>query len=94
MLQAVASGAISLDDRPQKYFPFWTNNATDPRSEITLERLLSMTSGYNDDTVYVRENHPSVPCMVNASYDSVECVKQIYDTIPLWAKPGKYPMTA
>lgn len=93
MLQAVASGAISLDDRPQKYFPFWTNSSSDPRSQITLEKLLSMTSGYKDDTVYVREENPSVPCVVNASYDSFECVKQIYDTVPLWAEPGKHSMT-
>ncbi|MEL7188294.1 MAG: serine hydrolase domain-containing protein [Pseudomonadota bacterium] len=43
----VEKGEMSLTDNPQDYLPFWTNDPDDPRSQVTLENLLSFTSGFN-----------------------------------------------
>ena len=48
-MSVVESGALSLDDHPQDYLPFWTTDPNDPRSRITLEQLLSFTSGLPRD---------------------------------------------
>jgi CubicO group peptidase (beta-lactamase class C family) len=45
----VADGSIgSLDDPANKYVSWWTKDATDEKSEITLRQLLSFTSGFGD----------------------------------------------
>ena len=36
---------MDWSDRPQKYISWWTNDPTDGRSNITLQTLLSFTSG-------------------------------------------------
>ena len=40
-------GRMSLADRPQRYLPFWTQDASDLRARVTLESLLAFTSGFN-----------------------------------------------
>ena len=43
----VDDGTIgSLDDRVSKYLPYWTTNASDLRSSVTLRMLLTFTSGF------------------------------------------------
>lgn len=43
----VDDGTIkSLDDPVSKYVPYWTKNASDLRSEVTMRTLLSFTSGF------------------------------------------------
>mmetsp|Transcript_37710 Transcript_37710/g.58869 ORF Transcript_37710/g.58869 Transcript_37710/m.58869 type:complete len:311 (+) Transcript_37710:409-1341(+) len=41
----VQDGFMSLQDKPGRYLPFWTNDPSDPRGQITLHHLLSFTSG-------------------------------------------------
>lgn len=46
ILKLVEAGKMSLADRPGKYLPFWNPlKKKDPRDAITLEQLLSFTSG-------------------------------------------------
>jgi CubicO group peptidase (beta-lactamase class C family) len=47
IMDLVEQGVMSLDDKPQDYLIWWTSNPDDPRSEITLEQLLSFTAGFN-----------------------------------------------
>ena len=47
IMDLVEQGVMSLDDRPQDYLAWWTSDPADPRSEITLEQLLSFTSGFD-----------------------------------------------
>ena len=43
----VADGTISsLDDKANKYVSWWTKNASDMKSNVTLRQLLSFTSGF------------------------------------------------
>lgn len=47
----VNDGTIhSLDALANEYVPWWTKNASDPKSEITLRHLLSFTSGFGEGT--------------------------------------------
>lgn len=82
MLQAVAAGKISLNDNPQKYLSFWTNDPNDPRSKITLQNLLSLTTGFADG------GNGNFPCLWQANWTTVECVKQIYENTELRYEPG------
>jgi CubicO group peptidase (beta-lactamase class C family) len=45
ILRLVDTGVLSLTDRPQDYIDFWTTDAGSPLSQITLDQLLSFTSG-------------------------------------------------
>lgn len=84
MLQAVGRGEISLSDNPQKYFDFWTNDTQDPRSHITLQQLMSLSSGYSDRNL----GRFSYPCVNQANISTVECVKEIYQNATLIGEPG------
>lgn len=43
----VEAGKLSLSDHAYQYFSYWTQDPGDVRSQITLEQLLSMQSGFN-----------------------------------------------
>ncbi len=49
LMTLVEQGIMSLDDRPQDYIEWWTDNPNDQRSQITLEHLLSMTAGFRSE---------------------------------------------
>jgi CubicO group peptidase (beta-lactamase class C family) len=51
----VADGVLAFDDPANKYLDFWAKDPKDPRSAITLESLLSLTSGFQEDadSVYI-----------------------------------------
>ena len=43
-------GSISsLDDKVSKYLDYWTTDASDQRSQVTVRMLLDFTSGYCAD---------------------------------------------
>jgi CubicO group peptidase (beta-lactamase class C family) len=62
----IQDGTMSLDDNPQKYLSFWTNDTSDPRSKVKLSQLLSFTSGFNGE----------YNCTPLANFD--DCVQRIY----------------
>jgi CubicO group peptidase (beta-lactamase class C family) len=71
IMRLVDRGVMSLDDRPQDYLGFWTADLMDPRSRITLEQLLSFTSGFN-------QTPGSLDCVPAATVTVQECTEQIY----------------
>jgi CubicO group peptidase (beta-lactamase class C family) len=71
ILKMIEDGQMSLGDNPQKYLPYWTTSAADPRSRITLAQLLAFTSGFNaSDT-------PS-GCISNAATTLQACAQDYY----------------
>jgi hypothetical protein len=69
ILRLVDKGILSLSDQPQDYISFWTSDAASPLSRITLDQLLSFTSGLEDESV----------CSNLAGRDYEACVETIYD---------------
>lgn len=49
LMRLVEAGVLGLDDRPQRWLSWWTDDPADPRSQVTLGQLLSFTSGFNAD---------------------------------------------
>ncbi len=47
ILSLVDDGVLSLDDHPQDHLAWATDDASDPRSAITLGHLLSFTAGFD-----------------------------------------------
>lgn len=43
----IEAGKLSLSDHPSRYFGYWSQDAGDARSQITLEQLLSLQSGFD-----------------------------------------------
>ena len=78
ILKLVDEGAIALSDHPQDYLSWWTDEPTDPRSRITLEQLLSFTSGYiGDSGLGVTE---TVSCITDPDTTLDACVEEIYQS--------------
>jgi CubicO group peptidase (beta-lactamase class C family) len=71
IMRLVEGGTLSLSDHPQDYLTFWTDDAGDPRSQITLEQLLSFTSGF-------RGRPGLVPCVRDEGSSLAACVPEIY----------------
>jgi CubicO group peptidase (beta-lactamase class C family) len=72
IMSLVEQGAMALDDRPQEYISWWTSDAADPRSRITLEHLLSFTAGFDTGP---GENS----CVAVAAMTLEQCAREFYD---------------
>ena len=83
IMKVVSDGYMKLDDYVHEYFDYWTSDPSDPRSRITLRHLLSFTSGY-----WTKSFGSTVDCFYNASMPYLDCVKELYDTVPLTYEPG------
>ena len=52
----VNEGVLDFDDLANKHLSWWSTNADDPRSRVTLRHLLSFRSGYmNDGIVHLQQ---------------------------------------
>lgn len=72
IVRLIEAGTMSLGDHPQDYIPWWTSDAGDDRSLITLEDLLSFKSGFN--------YKPGLGGCVNDGNISLEtCARDYYD---------------
>lgn len=71
IMRLVDAGVMNLDDNPQRYLPYWTSNPTDPRSRVTLQHLLSFTSGFNRP-----EN--GAGCITDGAVTLADCARDIY----------------
>ena len=69
ILRLVDAGVLSLSDRPQDYLPFWTSDAANPLSRITLAQLLSFTSGLEETAL----------CTNLGAANFGNCVETIYE---------------
>ena len=72
IMDLVEQGVMSLDDHPQDYLVWWTTNPADPRSEITLEQLLSFTAGFNTGPF-------DASCVTDGSITLDDCARAFYD---------------
>jgi len=77
-LRMVEEGVLSLADRPQDYLSWWTSDPSDPRSEVTLEQLLSFTSGFSGDTG-LGPGEQGVDCVEDAEMSLDSCAQEIYE---------------
>ena len=78
LLRLVDQGALSLSDTPDMYLGWWTDDPSDPRSAVTLEQLLSFTSGLAGDSG-VAPGVPAVPCIEDGDTTLEVCAQAIYD---------------
>jgi len=84
----VADGTIaSLDSLASDYIPWWTKNASDPRSEVTLRHLLSFTSGFGSGAPGGGESS-GVKCEGDEDEEYEACSMMVYAYTPMWGKPG------
>ena len=72
ILRLVDRGVMALDDNPQDYLDYWTDDPDDPRSQISLRQLLSFTSGFN---VTPRQDS----CVDDGDILLRDCARTIYD---------------
>jgi serine-type D-Ala-D-Ala carboxypeptidase/endopeptidase len=72
ILKMIDDGQMALTDNPQKYLPYWTSTASDPRSKVTLAQLLAFTSGFD------RLDAPS-NCVNNAATTLQACAQDYYN---------------
>ena len=72
IMDLVEQGVMALDDRPQDYLAWWTTDPADPRSEITLEQLLSFTAGFNTGP-------DDASCVTDGSITLDDCARAFYD---------------
>lgn len=69
ILQLVEEDTMSLDDKPQDYLDWWTDDSADERSQITLRQLLSFTSGFQGE----------LGCILSGNIAAAECGQMVYD---------------
>lgn len=72
IMRLVEAGRMSLSDHPQKYLSYWTNDPADPRSRVTLQQLLSFTSGFNP-------SETDRQCIADGETTIAACARQFYD---------------
>ena len=72
IMRLVDRGVMRLDDHPQRYLPWWTTSAADSRSQVTLQQLLSFTSGFNSD-------ESTSGCYADAASTTAACARSLYD---------------
>ena len=75
-LKLVEAGVWSLEDQPQDYLSFWSTDPMDPLSQITLEQLLSFTSGFSGGTG-LSPLDPGIPCVEEADTTLSACAQEI-----------------
>lgn len=80
IMRLVESGAMSLNDKPQDYIPWWTSDPADARSRMTLAQLLSFTSGFNYPPAFT-------PCLTNGAITLEDCARDFYD-LGVLSEPG------
>ena len=79
-LRLAEEGTLTLEDNPQDHLSWWTADAADPRSAITVEQLLSFTSGFGGDI-------DGVPCVEDGDSTLEACAQEIHDTLHTY-EPG------
>ena len=82
ILKLVQEGVIeSLNDHPQQYLDWWTSDPNDMRSNVTIQQLLSFTSGFQGKPISVTQTPPCIRGDDDTTTTTTieECAKQIYN---------------
>jgi len=75
ILRLIEQGKLALSDTPQQYLDWWSDDPTDPRSQVTIEQLLSFTSGFRGTPIGA-----SSPDCISDGADTIEgCAREIHD---------------
>lgn len=85
--RAVAAGHLSFDTPAGEVFPWWTKDAGDKRSRVTLRHLLSFRSGMAIDDV-AGGNVSCLSLVKGLLYSLEGCAKEIYDEVDFTYEPG------
>ncbi|MBA3880925.1 MAG: serine hydrolase [Sphingobium sp.] len=80
IMRLVERGVMRLTDNPQRYLTYWTSDPADPRSRVTLQQLLSFTSGFNAEET-------DQGCIRDATTTIAVCARSYYDR-GLGSAPG------
>lgn len=73
----VKDGILAFDDKANKYLDFWATDPKDPRSAVTIESLLSLTSGFQVDA--------SPVCGFGKDY--LTCAEEMYNNTTKYTTP-------
>lgn len=72
VMRMAQAGKLSLADNPYPRLSYWSSSPSDPRSAVTLQQTLSLTSGFNATPVDVSCN--------NSPYQTLQaCAQAIYN---------------
>jgi hypothetical protein len=77
----VSDGVLAFEDKASKYLDFWTTDPKDPRFNVTLASLLSLTSGVQTDASGVSR------CEDYFSFDYLKCAEAAYNESTSWKEP-------
>ena len=77
-LAMVEAGTLALDDRPQDHLSWWTADPADSRSAVTLEQLLSFTSGLTGDPG-LAPGQEGIACVEDGETTLDACAQEIYE---------------
>jgi hypothetical protein len=78
--KVVEAGHMKFTDKANKYLDFWATDESDPRSNVTLESLLSFTSGFLEDAQGIYKCSHS---------DYLECAEAAYKESTKFTAPRK-----
>ena len=71
IMRLVEQGRLNLFGKASDYLDYWTTDPTDLRSNVTVQNLLSFTSGF-------RGEHPCL-FRLGPTFSLQECARDIYD---------------
>jgi len=86
-LRLVETGDLNLDTTAAGLLPFWTTDTEDPRSQVTLEQLLSFTSGFAGGSGLSPEDE-ALSCVEDKEASTTTCSQEIYDQAFEFSPPG------
>jgi len=81
-MQMVEKGFIQLNEPVSTYLPYWSKDASDSRSRVTLFHLLSFQSGYTFGLNQMDS------CWLKPWTNFSSCVERLYHILPHSAEPG------
>lgn len=80
ILALVDDDVVALDDSFQSHLSWWTIDSSDPRSDITMEQLLSFTSGFAGSTGLGGDPN-GVACVEDGDTTLDACAEYIYQNL-------------
>lgn len=67
----IEQGVLDRNSHPQDFIDYWTSDVSDPRSQITLDTLLGLSSGFNNSPI-------NTECIGSHEFSLYDCVKDLY----------------
>ncbi|KAJ8602023.1 hypothetical protein CTAYLR_002706 [Chrysophaeum taylorii] len=100
LMGCFAANNISIDTKLSKYLDWWTTNASDSRSNVTIRQVLSMTTGMitdpGGDGVFAEIANLSVAAFEDCDLEggnTAQCARAMYEALPSQVVPVYLPGT-